>query len=368
MILQLKVTLKDTNPPIWRRFTVDEKITFHELHKVIQVVMGWDNSHLYEFRFPPTKIVLTKPEIYLASKGEKVLDTTEAMVEDYLSQGKEVSYTYDFGDNWNHIVQVEEVMTLKKGESAYKCLAGERNCPPEDCGGMVGYAHLQRILADPAGEQLPDHLQLYKNFDPEHFDLNYINDCMQFNFVDIHQPISSKKKLSAAHLRKLLKTYSQTELIELLTEVMKQSTETSLFLSQHLIGEASLDPYVQEFKQQLHRIFFPTDREPNFRLPEVRRMIAQFEKRINSSRHTVDVRLYYVELMIEYLETFRSDSYASYCGSAESMFESVITLLNQEETDQLYHLFKIRFFNILETANNIYDLESNLYKIYNELY
>jgi hypothetical protein len=88
-----------------------------------------------------------------------------------LAKGSRFRYTYDFGDWWEHVVSVEDVVPAVADERYPLCAAGERACPPEDVGGPRGYAELLAVLADP---DHPEHLRMREwlggPFDPEAFD------------------------------------------------------------------------------------------------------------------------------------------------------------------------------------------------------
>lgn len=170
LVLQLKITLRDSKPPIWRRVQVLNNMTFFDLHDVIQIVMGWTYSHLHQF------VVANEYIGSIAELGDEVLDEKRIRLSDYISGEKEkFRYEYDFGDDWDHIIEVEKTLPVDPTQSYPRCIAGKRACPPEDCGGIWNYGDLVEILAD------PDHPE-YENmrdfvgdeFDPNEFDLNAV--------------------------------------------------------------------------------------------------------------------------------------------------------------------------------------------------
>jgi Plasmid pRiA4b ORF-3-like protein len=129
-IYVIKVTLLGTKPLIWRRFVVDRNITLGQLHSTLQIVMGWTNSHLHRFIFQKQK----------QADREKLGDVIGA-------PGTKLLYEYDFGDGWQHELRLEKI--LNETESFQPtCVAGARNCPPEDCGGPYGFAELLDALND----------------------------------------------------------------------------------------------------------------------------------------------------------------------------------------------------------------------------
>jgi hypothetical protein len=131
---QLKVTLQEISPPIWRRIHVYSHTPLSGLHAVIQVAMGWDDSHLWELG--------ARWESY----GSQAGDPYEVSVADVLPRvGDGAGYVYDFGDHWVHHIVVEKIHRPAKNIRYPRCGAGNRACPPEDCGGPEGYYDLLRV-------------------------------------------------------------------------------------------------------------------------------------------------------------------------------------------------------------------------------
>jgi hypothetical protein len=175
-IYQIKVTLKDFKPPIWRRVLVPDSISLHSLHKILQIVMGWTNSHLHQFIIG---------EVYYGDPEDDEYDEMENEKRFRLKQfvtrkGFKFIYEYDFGDSWEHIVLMEAILPVEKGKQYPICLDGKRACPPEDIGGVWGYADFLKAFANP---KHPDHddivEELGEDFDPEFFDLEDVNSILQ---------------------------------------------------------------------------------------------------------------------------------------------------------------------------------------------
>lgn len=165
-IYQLRVTLKDIKPPIWRRFQFRGSDSFLALHLAIQAFMGWEDAHLYQFNVG--SIELTDAET-AAEFG--VRDAENATLQSLVKQsGAKFRYLYDFGDSWEHDLVVEQLLPPESGIVYPRCLAGQRACPPEDCGGVWGYYNL---LEDLAAGSLEDHWA--EGFDPEAFDVRQAN-------------------------------------------------------------------------------------------------------------------------------------------------------------------------------------------------
>jgi hypothetical protein len=154
-----RITLADSDPPIWRRVAVPGAIALADFHIVIQAAMGWPPSLSYRFRqggHPATLNPDLAPDITLARLG--------------LVPGAKLAYTYDLQDGWLHSLDLE---AIEPGESLTLpcCLAGERACPPPGCGGMWGYEELLERLWDPDDPDCEALLaSVGYDFDPDYFD------------------------------------------------------------------------------------------------------------------------------------------------------------------------------------------------------
>jgi hypothetical protein len=165
---QLKITIQEIRPPIWRRVRVPGRMSLEALHRVIQIVFGWTNSHLHEFRIGETSY--GQPD---ELSETEMLDERRVSVADALGKKtKRFVYTYDFGDDWRHEAVVEKVEPAGPGEDRAVCLAGKRHGPPEDCGGPWGYLEFLEAIHDPRHEQYEEMLEwIGGGFNPEAFDL-----------------------------------------------------------------------------------------------------------------------------------------------------------------------------------------------------
>jgi hypothetical protein len=171
-VYQLKLTLKGLKPPIWRRVEVADEITLARLHQIIQVAMGWTDSHLHMFSLGQTSYGVPHP----GDEGD-VRDERRVKLSQLLTAPKQkLSYEYDFGDSWTHEVLLEKALPPEPGVRYPRCTAGKQACPPEDCGGPWGYAELLEAIADP---EHPEHDELLEwvggAFDPEAFDMAEVN-------------------------------------------------------------------------------------------------------------------------------------------------------------------------------------------------
>ncbi len=154
MTYQFYISLNGVKPKVWRRVLVPDYMTFDEFHMVLQVAMGWEDIHLYQFA---TSQVVGKEYIGILEEEEledfvhrrkPKLNALKLNLRDYpLEVGQLFEYRYDFGDDWRHTVKLEKVI---ENHLLYpRCLAGKGICPPEDCGGTQGYVHLLESMADP---------------------------------------------------------------------------------------------------------------------------------------------------------------------------------------------------------------------------
>jgi Plasmid pRiA4b ORF-3-like protein len=165
-IFQVKVTLADVLPAVWRRVELPGGYTLDRVHRVVQHAMGWQDYHLHSFEIDGVQYGEPDPDGELA-----VRDELDVRLDAVAHKGKRLLYTYDFGDWWEHELLVEDVFAAEPDERYPRCVAGERACPPEDVGGAFGYAELLVVLQDPTH---PQHAELRRwvggGFDPEVFD------------------------------------------------------------------------------------------------------------------------------------------------------------------------------------------------------
>jgi hypothetical protein len=176
-IVQLKITLKGTKPPIWRRVLVDKTTTFEQLHHIIQLSMGWTNSHLHEFEINGYRI--SEPNEDLDEEfGDNFIDASTVTLDSIITATKEkFNYYYDFGDNWHHQIIVEKFLPRNIKTKYPICIDGKLNCPPEDCGGIPGFYNLLDIIGNKRHPERKEMLEwLGGQYDAEHFDKDEINE------------------------------------------------------------------------------------------------------------------------------------------------------------------------------------------------
>jgi len=173
-VASLKITLRGTKPPIWRRLIMPDTMTLADLHKAIQAAMGWHDTHLHLFDIDGRQY--GDPRTVDDVADERRL-TLHGLMK---SGGLRFAYIYDFGDSWEHVIAIEKTRPAIDGEILPACVAGKRACPPEDCGGIWGYQHLLEVLADPSHPEHEEQREwVGEEIDPEAFDINLANTVLK---------------------------------------------------------------------------------------------------------------------------------------------------------------------------------------------
>lgn len=163
-IYQLKVSLTDSDPSIWRRILVSADTNLEELHRIVQIAMGWQNLSSYHYRIGHQRSD-TEPGLLQVPLNEIIRDDLTRF-----------SYVYDLRDGWFHSIEVEMVLPADPQGHYPHCVTGELRCPPEGCGGIWGYNSLLEILDDPDDPKYVARWdELGGDFDPDHFDLGLVN-------------------------------------------------------------------------------------------------------------------------------------------------------------------------------------------------
>ncbi len=170
-VYQIKISLKDSHPPIWRRVQTQD-VTLEKLHELIQTAMGWTDSHLHQFLIDGVRY--THPRIVEMDGGD--LDERSyagLRVSDLVAEyGTKLrfDYEYDFGDGWEHSIVLEKVIEAEARVKYPRCIDGDRACPPEDVGGVWGFADFVEAIADPNHPEHEELLEWSGPFDPAAFD------------------------------------------------------------------------------------------------------------------------------------------------------------------------------------------------------
>lgn len=180
-IFQFKITLNYSKPKIWRRILVPSEYTFFDLHCAIQNAMGWSDGHLHAFyiegKKPKDRITIQSPspDGDDGCFGETHDERVEYIVDYFGKLMKQCIYSYDFGDSWDHTVLLERVLPRMPKIIFPQCIAGEKACPPENCGGVGGYEDLIKIIKNPDHKEHIDMMEWLGINDPEEFNPNEFN-------------------------------------------------------------------------------------------------------------------------------------------------------------------------------------------------
>ncbi|AXA58518.1 plasmid pRiA4b ORF-3 family protein [Pseudomonas thivervalensis] len=171
-LLLLHIELKWMTPTIWRRFAVPENITLGRLHQVIQIVMGWGDYHLHEFKIAGENYGVPDPDGW----GPPVNPEARKTLIKALNGKRTFNYLYDFGDEWHHRIKVEKTLPAATYPQVPYCIEGANACPPEDVGGVPGYEVFLEAMADAGHPEHDATVEWYGEiFDPTFFDRERVN-------------------------------------------------------------------------------------------------------------------------------------------------------------------------------------------------
>jgi hypothetical protein len=172
MVYQVKVVLRDSKPPIWRRVQLRGETALDTFHKILQTLMGWTDSYPHLFIIDRT--FYGKPDLESPFEVKDEKDFTLNSL--FAGRKKRFAYEYDFEDCWQHELLIEEVITPKERLKYPVCLGGKRAYPPEDCGGIWEYTDILEAIEDPKHPEYYNMLRWVENgLDPDSFNLEEIN-------------------------------------------------------------------------------------------------------------------------------------------------------------------------------------------------
>ncbi|MEW6716680.1 MAG: plasmid pRiA4b ORF-3 family protein [Chloroflexota bacterium] len=173
-IYQIKVTLDDSRPPIWRRILVPGNTTLLKLHDILQIVMGWEDYHLHMYTIEG--LIYGDPADDKYGDLGTINEANHKLSQVIHREGQRFSYEYDFGDSWDHTLVVEKILPPQEDVRYPLCLRGKRACPPEDVGGVWGYENFLEAISDPNHDMHEEYLNwIGGDFDPETFDPEEVN-------------------------------------------------------------------------------------------------------------------------------------------------------------------------------------------------
>lgn len=191
-VYQLKVSLLEIEPPIWRRIQVWEDTKLPQLHKILQLLFNWVDYHLHEF--VRGNVVCAEPDPDDEPLGRRMLDERRITLNQLVHRpGDELEYVYDFGDDWHHLLLLEAILLPEPDVNYPRCIAGARNGPPEDVGGPYGYADFLEAIHDRKHKRHKEMLEWGGPFDPEAFSLESINAALDAAFTRTHAGAKRRK-------------------------------------------------------------------------------------------------------------------------------------------------------------------------------
>jgi hypothetical protein len=171
-VYEFTITLMETAPVVWRKILAHNFIELNELHILIQMSMGWENSHLFSFEINGKSY----SDAESAAELDNIIDAEGVELREVLGDTKKFTYTYDFGDDWLHQIEITNVLEDDSRMNYPVCIGGENACPPEDCGGTHGFERLKSILTGKDGREKDEMLTWVGGFyNPHTFDPNFVN-------------------------------------------------------------------------------------------------------------------------------------------------------------------------------------------------
>ena len=168
VIAQIKVKLLGVSkPPVWRRLQLRADTRLDQLHEILQAALGWENYHMHVFSFGEEEFGVPDPELGFSDERQITLG-------ELIDVGARFRYSYDFGDDWQHELLVEDLLDPDADTHYPIPVAAKGACPPEDCAGPWGYGNLKEILADPNHDQHQEMLEWLALNDASEFDPNAV--------------------------------------------------------------------------------------------------------------------------------------------------------------------------------------------------
>lgn len=173
-VFQLGVRLVDSEPAVWRRLLVDQDVLLPQLHRILQAAVGWTDSHLHQFLVGDLRFGEPDDELSPGPIDYRRISLNQVLPR----QGATLIYEYDFGDSWEHLIELEDELDRDSVVGPLpRCLDGARACPPEDCGGIHGYNLLLEAVRDPRHPEHDSYVSwVGGEFDPEAFDADIVTE------------------------------------------------------------------------------------------------------------------------------------------------------------------------------------------------
>jgi hypothetical protein len=176
--VQLRISLNDHRPTIWRLLLAPGEIKLSKLHSIFPAVMGWEGYHLHQFDIGDRTYGVPDPEF--EAEEFDCIDEETVTLSRVVDESMRFSYLYDFGDGWEHEVVVERIEPVLQVLKSAVCIDGEGACPPEDCGGTGGFRELLDAITDPTHAMHDEYLHwIGRPFDPDRFSVAAANAALQ---------------------------------------------------------------------------------------------------------------------------------------------------------------------------------------------
>lgn len=183
-IYQIQIALSGFKPKIWRRVLVPSNLLLKDFHNIIQITMGWTNSHLHQFIQDNMFYSVKYPDDDLWDDSRNICyKKNRIRISDLLTFEKDkMIYEYDFGDSWKHDIILEKILPYDSVKQFPICVTGKMNCPPEDCGGIWSYCQLLEIINQPDHVEYEELMEwLGGEFDPNYFNKDEVNEMLKEN-------------------------------------------------------------------------------------------------------------------------------------------------------------------------------------------
>lgn len=346
-----RIELDDLLPKVWREFQFHPDVTFHQLHQIIQVVMGWKNRHRYEF------IVNERGIGNFEESG--VLDARQEIVKQHVNEEHPAfTYVYDFGDDWEHTVTLVQMNPAISDPAPY-CLDGERRCPPEDVGGVFEYRYCLDVLSTPNPQRSQLLNWVEADYDPEYFSCEEVNSELQRKKIrlvprsnlqksEVRKPV----KLTKSVLNQYLKQLSHDQLIDLVKACYGASKDVEKFLAVRILGDEAMASLFEEYRKKIEQVFFPKRGIGKLRLQDAKKLISEFEKLTGSVEYIIELKLVHLENAIEFMNGYGYYDEAIY-KSIVLQFADVIEMLVKDETGELFSDYEERIERIVWNSGEI---------------
>lgn len=359
MVYICRIELNEIAPGIWREFQFHPDVTFHQLHNIIQVVMGWENYHLYEFHINETVIGLPDPTFAYFEEREFLSARREVVRKHVDEENAVFSYAYDFSDGWEHTVTLIRIDALISDPTPL-CLKGERSCPQEDVGGVRGYQHMLEVLSDPNHPEREDLIDwVREGYDPEHYSCEEVNEELQRQKDKLIPKTSVKQaagkkpvKLTKSVLNKHLKQLNNDQLIDLVKACYGASKDMEKFLAIKILGDEAVESLFQEYRKKVEKEFFPDRGHGKLRLQEAKNAISEFKRLTENVKYTLELKLIYVENGVEFTLCY-GDIDERFYYSMASMYADIISTVNEDEEAELFDEYEDRIEAIVAKTEEI---------------